>query len=123
MLDSSGLKFDALVREPSLAVRIEIDPQHLWQRPIYALINEGARILEAGLARSASDIDVIFLKGYGFPAHRGGPMYLADQIGLAAVLHRIREFHQHHGEHWQPAPLLERLVAEGKTFAELDQQG
>lgn len=123
MLDSSGLKFDALVREPSLAVRIETDPQHLWQRPIYALINEGARILEAGLARSASDIDVIFLKGYGFPAHRGGPMYLADQIGLAAVLHRIREFHQHHGERWQPAPLLERLVAEGKTFAELDQQG
>lgn len=123
MLDRSGLKPDALVPEPSLAVKVESDPQRLWQRPIYALINEGARILEEGIARRASDIDVIFLTGFGFPAHRGGPMFLADQIGLPAVLHQIREFQQQHGEHWKPAPLLERLVAEGKTFAEQDQQG
>ncbi|VVO24443.1 enoyl-CoA hydratase-related protein [Pseudomonas fluorescens] len=123
MLDMPGLKLDAVVREPSLAVQVESDPQRLWQRPIYALINEGARILEEGIALRASDIDVISLTGYGFPAHRGGPMFLADQIGLPAVLQQIREFHQKHGEHWKPAPLLERLVAEGKTFAEQDQQG
>lgn len=122
--DRSGLKPEnAVVAEPSLAVQVDSDPQRLWQRPIYALINEGARILEAGIARRASDIDVIFLTGFGFPAHRGGPMFLADQIGLPAVLRQIREFHQEHGEHWKPAPLLERLVAEGKTFAEQDQQG
>ncbi|MDX1725555.1 MAG: 3-hydroxyacyl-CoA dehydrogenase NAD-binding domain-containing protein [Pseudomonas sp.] len=101
----------------------DIDPHSLLQRPLYALINEGARILEEGIAQRASDIDVIFLTGYGFPAHRGGPMFYADQIGLDRVLHGIREYHRCFGANWQPAPLLERLVAAGKTFAEWDQQG
>ncbi|MNF39827.1 Fatty acid oxidation complex subunit alpha [compost metagenome] len=111
--------FDELASRP----QSDIDPQSLLQRPLYALINEGARILEEGIAQRASDIDVIFLTGYGFPAHRGGPMFYADQLGLDKVLQGIREYQRRFGANWQPAPLLERLVAEGKTFAEWDQQG
>lgn len=109
--------FDELASRPSS----DIDPHSLLQRPLYALINEGARILEEGIAQRASDIDVIFLTGYGFPAHRGGPMFYADQLGLDKVLQGIREYQRRFGANWQPAPLLERLVVEGKTFAEWDQ--
>ncbi|MNT87658.1 Fatty acid oxidation complex subunit alpha [compost metagenome] len=86
---------------------------------MYALVNEGARILEEGIARRASDIDVIYVNGYGFPVHRGGPLFYAEQQGLAQVLATIRQFHAAHGELWRPAPLLERLVAQGRTFADL----
>ncbi|MBE7373787.1 3-hydroxyacyl-CoA dehydrogenase NAD-binding domain-containing protein [Pseudomonas lopnurensis] len=117
------LELVELLDELSSCPQLDIDPQSLWQRPLYALINEGARILEEGIAQRASDIDVIFLTGYGFPAQRGGPMFYADQLGLDKVLQCIRGYHRCFGANWQPAPLLERLVAEGKTFAELDQQG
>ena len=66
----------------------------------------------------ASDIDIIYLNGYGFPAHRGGPMWYADTVGLKKVLAGIEEFHRQHGELWEPAPLLKRLAAENKTFAD-----
>ncbi|AZS80196.1 3-hydroxyacyl-CoA dehydrogenase [Achromobacter spanius] len=105
-------------RQDGIARR-EISDDEIVQRTMYALVNEGARILEEGIARRASDIDVIYVNGYGFPAYRGGPLFYADEQGLPAVLATIRRFHEAHGELWQPAPLLERLVAEGKRFADL----
>ncbi|MCD0499689.1 3-hydroxyacyl-CoA dehydrogenase NAD-binding domain-containing protein [Achromobacter sp. MY14] len=105
-------------RQDGIARR-EISDEEIVQRTMYALVNEGARILEEGIARRASDIDVIYVNGYGFPAYRGGPLFYADEQGLPAVLATIRRFHEAHGELWQPAPLLERLVAEGKRFADL----
>jgi 3-hydroxyacyl-CoA dehydrogenase len=87
-------------------------------RCIYTLVNEGARILEEGIALRAVDIDIIYLNGYGFPAYRGGPMWYADTIGLKKVYERICEFQQRVGSWWEPAPLLRRLAEQGKTFAE-----
>jgi 3-hydroxyacyl-CoA dehydrogenase len=84
-------------------------------RCILALVNEGEKILSDGIAQRASDIDVVYVNGYGFPAFRGGPMYYAQQVGLGEVLARIRSYAAVHGECWTPAPLLERLVSEGKT--------
>ena len=93
-----------------------ISSAEIVDRCVYALVNEGARILEEGISLRAVDIDIIYLNGYGFPSHRGGPMWYADKVGLDKVYGRISEFHQQHGELWQPAPLLKRLAEEGKTF-------
>ncbi|MBV9503555.1 MAG: enoyl-CoA hydratase/isomerase family protein [Acidobacteriia bacterium] len=100
--------------------RRQIDSGEIIERCIYSMINEGARILEEGLAMRASDIDTVYLTGYGFPAYRGGPMWYADTIGVKKVYDRVAEFHSRFGELWEPAPLLARLAAEGKTFASLD---
>jgi 3-hydroxyacyl-CoA dehydrogenase len=100
----------------------QISDVEIVDRCIYALVNEGARILQEGYALRAVDIDIIYLNGYGFPAHRGGPMWYADTVGLQKVYQRICEFHQQHGELWEPAPLLQRLAEAGKTFAELDKE-
>ncbi len=100
----------------------EISASEIVDRCVYALVNEGARILEDGYALRASDIDIIYLNGYGFPAHRGGPMWYADTVGLKNVYARVAEFHRQHGENWQPAPLLERLAAQGKTFAQFGKE-
>ena len=95
----------------------EVSDAEIVERCIYALINEGARILEEGIASTAADIDVIWCNGYGFPRTRGGPMFHADRLGLTTVLDGIRRFAREQGErYWQPAPLLVRLAAEGKTF-------
>ncbi|MFC3609338.1 3-hydroxyacyl-CoA dehydrogenase NAD-binding domain-containing protein [Stutzerimonas tarimensis] len=94
------------------------DEALIIERTIFALINEGAKILEEGIAQRASDIDAIFINGYGFPAWRGGPMFYADQLGLDRVLERIRAFHAEHGDWWAPAPLLERAVAGGGTLTD-----
>ena len=85
---------------------------------MFALVNEGARILEEGIAARASDIDIVYLNGYGFPLHRGGPMLYADTVGLANVVRALRRFAAEPGADpsWQPAPLLVRLADEGKTF-------
>jgi 3-hydroxyacyl-CoA dehydrogenase len=91
------------------------------ERCLYALVNEGARIIEDGSAERASDIDVIYVNGYGFPAWRGGPMFYADTVGLPAVHRRILEFRAEHGNRWTPAPLLERLASTGGTFRSIDQ--
>jgi 3-hydroxyacyl-CoA dehydrogenase len=87
------------------------------ERCIFALANEGARILEEGIALRASDVDMVYLTGYGFPAHRGGPMFYADTVGLDKVVAAIETFRKgYHGEQWQPAPLLVKLAKEGKRF-------
>jgi 3-hydroxyacyl-CoA dehydrogenase len=111
----------ALVRQWATGETIaqrEIPAQEIVERCIYALVNEGARILEEGYAMRAVDIDIIYLRGYGFPAYRGGPMWYADTVGLKKVYERVLEFQQVHGELWEPAPLLKRLAESGKTFAE-----
>ena len=105
------------VDEAGIAQR-QISAGEITDRCLYALVNEGARILEEGYALRASDIDIIYLNGYGFPAHRGGPMWYADTVGLKQVCDRVFEFHRQHGEIWRPAPLLKRLADQGKTFAE-----
>jgi 3-hydroxyacyl-CoA dehydrogenase len=105
------------VDEAGIAQR-QISAGEITDRCLYALVNEGARILEEGYALRASDIDIIYLNGYGFPAHRGGPMWYADTVGLKQVCDRVSEFHRQHGEIWRPAPLLKRLADQGKTFAE-----
>ena len=99
-----------------------ISKEEIVDRLLYALVNEGAHILEEGYALRAVDIDIIYLTGYGFPAHRGGPMWYADTVGLKKVYDRIQEFHKEHGEIWAPAPLLKRLAEEGKSFADLDKE-
>jgi 3-hydroxyacyl-CoA dehydrogenase len=91
------------------------------ERTIYALINEGARVLEEGFATRAADIDVIYTNGYGFPAWRGGPMFYADRVGLAKIHDRVSAFHRELGKRWEPAPLLTRLAKDGRTFKELDE--
>ena len=105
------------VAEAGIAQR-QIYAVEITERCLYALVNEGARILEEGYALRASDIDIIYINGYGFPAHRGGPMWYADTVGLKQVSERVSEFQRQHGEIWQPAPLLKRLAEQGKTFAE-----
>ena len=95
-----------------------IDPQEIVDRCVYALVNEGARILEQGYALRAVDIDIIYLYGYGFPAYRGGPMWYADTVGLGNVYERIRDFHERFGTLWEPAPLLKELAEKRKSFAD-----
>jgi len=95
----------------------KISDEEIVERCIYALANEGARILEEGIALRASDVDMVYLTGYGFPAHRGGPMFYADTVGLDKVAAAIARFQKgYHGEQWQPAPLLVKLAGEGKKF-------
>jgi 3-hydroxyacyl-CoA dehydrogenase len=98
------------------ATRRSISDDEIIARITTALANEGARVLEDGYAIRASDIDVIYHNGFGFPRHRGGPMFYADTVGLPTVLARVREYRDRFGDYWQPAPLLERLVAEGRGF-------
>jgi 3-hydroxyacyl-CoA dehydrogenase len=96
-----------------------IADEEIVQRLVYSLVNEAAKILEEGIASKASDIDMVYLTGYGFPLWRGGPMCWADQQGLFNVVQAMKRFARNphdDAEFWQPAPLLARLVAEGKTF-------
>ncbi|RPG47545.1 MAG: 3-hydroxyacyl-CoA dehydrogenase [Gammaproteobacteria bacterium TMED134] len=113
----------ALVEETSAELGIErrpIDDDEVLKRCLYPIINEGARVLEDGIALRPCDIDIVYINGYGFPEVTGGPMFWADQIGLDNILSDIKRFQQEYGGAvWEPAPLLERLVAEGKTFASL----
>jgi 3-hydroxyacyl-CoA dehydrogenase len=102
--------------------RREIGAQEIVERCVYALINEGAKILEEGFALRASDIDIVYLNGYGFPAWRGGPMWHADTIGVKKVYDRVCEFHAQRGDWWEPAPLLKRLAETGETFANWDKE-
>ncbi|MBH3423719.1 3-hydroxyacyl-CoA dehydrogenase NAD-binding domain-containing protein [Pseudomonas gessardii] len=108
---------EAVSREKGIERRALSD-DYIVERCVFALINEGAKILQEGIARRSSDIDVIYLNGYGFAAWRGGPMFYADSLGLDKVLARIREFHQRFGAWWEPAPLLEELAAQGRRFAD-----
>ncbi len=96
--------------------RRSISDQEILERCIYPMINEGAKILEEGKAQRASDIDIVWINGYGWPVYRGGPMFYADSIGLGVVLAKLKEFEAKFGADFKPAALLEKLAAEGKTF-------
>jgi 3-hydroxyacyl-CoA dehydrogenase len=114
--------------EVAATIRVEadklgIEPRdfsdaEIVERVVYPLVNEGAFILEEGIAQRAGDIDIVYLYGYGFPAHRGGPMFCASTVGTSEVYRRICEFRDRLGrpDDWQPAPLLEQLAREGKGF-------
>ena len=119
---SSDPEVQAIIDREADALGIErrpIDADEIVDRLICALVNEGMRILEEGIAQRPGDIDVVYVYGYGFPAWRGGPMHYADAIGLDKVLARIEEFLERFGdENWTPAPLLTKLVNEGRTLAE-----
>jgi 3-hydroxyacyl-CoA dehydrogenase len=97
--------------------RRKVSDEEIVERLVYALVNEGARILEEGIAMRASDIDMVYLTGYGFPVFRGGPMFYADTVGLPNVVMAMQKYARgSHAEAWTPAPLLKRLAEEGKTF-------
>lgn len=102
--------------------RRQVTEDEIIERTQYALINEGAKILDEGIALRAVDIDIVYLNGYGYPAWRGGPMWYADTVGLKKVYDAVCRFHEEHGELWTPAPLLKRLAEEGSTFAEYDKK-
>src|SRR3989454_628026 len=102
-------------REQSVQRR-PISDQEILERLLYPMVNEGAKILEEKLAIRASDIDVIWVYGYGWPVYRGGPMFWADQVGLKAIKTRMLEMQRRHGDVWQPAALLSRLADAGKAF-------
>ena len=99
--------------------RRSISDEEILQRCIYPMINEGAKILEEGKAQRASDIDIVWINGYGWPVYRGGPMFYADLIGPEKVLAKLKEFEATMGDDFKPAPLLERIVAEKKRFQDL----
>jgi 3-hydroxyacyl-CoA dehydrogenase len=116
---------ETLIREVARQANIPqrtITAEHILERCLYAMVNEGARILEEGYALRAADIDTIYLAGYGFPGYRGGPMWYADRVGLKKILARLLTFHREHGELWEPAPLLWRLAEKGLTFAHWDSE-
>jgi 3-hydroxyacyl-CoA dehydrogenase len=97
--------------------RRKVSDQEIVERLVYSLVNEGARILEEGIALRASDIDMVYLTGYGFPLFRGGPMFYADTVGLFNVLMAMEKYAKgRHGDAWAPAPLMVKLAAEGKGF-------
>jgi 3-hydroxyacyl-CoA dehydrogenase len=101
--------------EAGIAQR-KVEPEEIVERCLYAMINEGARVLEEGYALRAGDIDTIYVNGYGFPNYRGGPMWYADTVGLKKIYERVSEFHKQLGALWTPAPLLKKLAEEGGTF-------
>ncbi|MDT7515513.1 3-hydroxyacyl-CoA dehydrogenase NAD-binding domain-containing protein [Rhodoferax mekongensis] len=112
----------AMIEEHRKALGItprKISDEEIVQRLVFSLVNEAAHILEEGIAAKASDIDIVYIFGYGFPAHRGGPMNYADEVGLFNVVQAMNRFAQNpldDAKFWQPAPLLAKLAAEGKTF-------
>lgn len=116
----------ALIEQVARQAGIErgtVQAEEIVDRCLFALVNEGARLLGEGIALRAVDIDIVYLNGYGFPAWRGGPMFYADTVGLEKVLGRVREFEARHGSDlWSPAPLLEQLASDGNTFAGYDKQ-
>ena len=99
--------------------RREVGDQEILERCMYPLVNEGAKILEEGLAQRASDIDVIWMYGYGFPRFLGGPMFWADLVGVQTIYNTMSRLHDEHGDWLKPAPLLKRMAEQGKGFSDL----
>ena len=99
--------------------RRAISDEEILERCIFPMINEGAKILEEGKAIRASDIDVVWMNGYGWPVYRGGPMFFGDTVGLDKVLAKMRLFEGQMGADFAPAKLLEKLAGEGKRFMDL----
>jgi 3-hydroxyacyl-CoA dehydrogenase len=102
--------------------RRAVEDSEILERCMFAMIGEGAKILDEGIALRAADIDTVWINGYGFPPHRGGPMFYADTVGLAKIHSRVLEFAAKNGKVWTPSPLLQRLAAEGRTFGSFDAQ-
>ena len=96
----------------------EFTDAEILHRLLFSSVNEACRILEERIAYRASDIDVMWLHGFGFPRYRGGLMFWADTIGVGEVLHQVNEWHQQYGERWAPAPLLRRLAEAGTPLRE-----
>jgi 3-hydroxyacyl-CoA dehydrogenase len=93
-----------------------ISDQEILERCQYAMVNEGAKILEEGIALRASDIDVVWVNGYGWPVYRGGPMFWADSVGLSKIVESLKGFQQRYGDSWKPSALLSQLATQGKSF-------
>ena len=111
---------NAMIVNHSKEIGVErraIGDEEIVERLVYSLVNEAAYLLEEGIAQRASDVDIVYLTGYGFPMHRGGPMFYADTVGLPNVVAAMEKYAGgRHGEFWKPAPLLVKLATEGKTF-------
>jgi 3-hydroxyacyl-CoA dehydrogenase len=103
--------------------RRQIPEEEILDRLLHPLVNEGAKIVDEGIALRSGDIDVVYVNGYGFPAWRGGPMYWAEQAGLARVVETMRRLAPTHGARWRPAPLLERLAAAGQGWSSAAARG
>ncbi len=102
--------------------RRAVEDSEILEKTMFAMINEGAKILDEGIALRASDIDTVWINGYGFPPHRGGPMFYADTVGLPKIHSKVLEFAAKNGKVWTPSTLLQRLAAEGRTFGSFDAQ-
>ena len=116
---SSDPEVEKIILEVSGQMGIKrraISVDEILQRLLYPMVNEGAKILEEKIAIRATDIDVIWVYGYGWPVYRGGPMFWADSIGLKVLRDRMLDFQREHGDQWKPAPLLNQLADQGKTF-------
>jgi 3-hydroxyacyl-CoA dehydrogenase len=114
---------EALIEEASSKANLTrrtVDEREIIERCVFPLVNEGAKILDEGIAIRPGDIDVVYVYGYGFPAYRGGPMHYADHLGPAKVLEAVDKYHAQHGALWEPAALLRKLASEGKPFASLE---
>jgi 3-hydroxyacyl-CoA dehydrogenase len=101
--------------------RRSIPESEIVERCVLSLILMGARVLEEGIAARASDVDVVWTSGYGFPRYLGGPLFYADILGIAHVADRIRHYHARYGHYWRPSSLIDRLAAEGRSFVQWDQ--
>jgi 3-hydroxyacyl-CoA dehydrogenase len=106
------------ISEQNNIERREISDQEIIDRCILALVNEGARILEEGVAQRSGDMDIVYINGYGFPIWRGGPMFYANQLGLSEVINKMNDFSELDAHFWKPAPLLRKLADESGTFGE-----
>jgi len=118
-------EIEALIRAEAEALQIKqrrVPPEEIVERSLLRLANEGAKILEEGIALRAGDIDTMYLNGYGFPAWRGGPMWQADNMGLGKVAERIRAYEGRYGQRWKIAPLIVKLAEEGGKFADYDKK-
>ena len=114
---------EALIEEFSERVgktRRRFSDEEILERCIFPMINEVAKILEEGMSYRPSDIDVVWVNGYGWPVYRGGPMFYGDSVGLGKIVAKLEQFgEQDGGDFWKPAPLLLKLVAEGKSFKDM----
>jgi len=99
--------------------RRAVGDDEIRDRILYAMVNEGARILDEGIAARSSGVDIVWITGYGWPRYRGGPMFWADLEGPVKVLEKLNALRAAHGDDFTPSPLIERLVAEGKTFKDV----
>ena len=122
MPEADRVVSEALIDEVRAELGIEkreVQDEEIIERCIYPMINEGCKILEEGVALRASDIDIVWINGYGFPAYRGGPMCYGELTGLGKVYERIAAFEQEQGSHWKPSALLKRLAASGGSFRDV----